>query len=296
MPALTISTSQAPREASSTSESQVADRRSKSPERPEISPITPIFTPRGFHTFESEYTADTTLQSTPTRQGSFPNGEAHNSQERIQRPAPTAFEEEENADAIALRSAITILQIQRDRCKADIRTLAETKGMAMREPQRFMDNMKSGVAPSGNVQASKKGQSNGMKVETGLEQDEKMDIEMEDEQSDGNDSGDDLAEDTNKSASTFPAIPRPQNIVRCPPINWAKYHIVGESLDKLHKEQVARPFQGVPERDGPATPESIGGRASVAKVAAPYTPATDGIVPFEMKTRNQGRKASRTEM
>ena len=36
----------------------------------------------------------------------------------------------------------------------------------------------------------------------------------------------------------WPEIPIPQNVVRAPPINWAKYQVVGDSLEKLHKDQL----------------------------------------------------------
>lgn len=61
-------------------------------------------------------------------------------------------------------------------------------------------------------------------------------------------------------------IPSAQNVVRMPPINWAKYHIVGESLDRLHKEQKVRPTAGVPE-----------GTRREAEVAAPYDPFVDNL-------------------
>src|SRR5262249_18341694 len=50
----------------------------------------------------------------------------------------------------------------------------------------------------------------------------------------------------------FPSLPTPQNIFRCPPINWAKYHISGEPLDRMHEEQLRRPSPGEPEYNGNA--------------------------------------------
>lgn len=41
-------------------------------------------------------------------------------------------------------------------------------------------------------------------------------------------------------------LPQPQNIVRMPPINWNKYAVVGEGLEKLHADQLRRPPVGAP--------------------------------------------------
>lgn len=77
-----------------------------------------------------------------------------------------------------------------------------------------------------------------------------------------------------------PAIPRPQDVVRMPAVNWAKYGVVGESLDKLHEEQRERPSLGEPEQlrrraDQPKVLDNMGKsgeRAEKAHVAAPYNP------------------------
>lgn len=82
-------------------------------------------------------------------------------------------------------------------------------------------------------------------------------------------------------------IPGPQNVVRCPPINWAKYHVVGESLDILHEEQRNRPSQGQVRRDG----EGVGTRAPEAVIAAPYSPFTDSLGDEGVRTkRGKGRE------
>jgi hypothetical protein len=82
------------------------------------------------------------------------------------------------------------------------------------------------------------------------------------------------------SNAPWPHLPKPQSVVRTPPINWAQYGIVGESLDKLHADQVARPIEGLPARigsDGQATPVEGGRRHEGLGVAAPYTPGRDKI-------------------
>ncbi|KAJ6163998.1 hypothetical protein N7470_002670 [Penicillium chermesinum] len=82
------------------------------------------------------------------------------------------------------------------------------------------------------------------------------------------DAGED-ADDNEKAdgTSSFGRIPKPQNIVRMPPINWAKYQIVGEPLDRMHEEQLHRPSPGAPRRE-PA-PEHV--------LASPYRPLVDRI-------------------
>lgn len=68
-------------------------------------------------------------------------------------------------------------------------------------------------------------------------------------------------------ASNFGHIPVPQNIVRMPPINWAKYQVVGEPLDRMHEEQLNRPSSGEPGR----------GRAPEHVLASPYRPLVDQL-------------------
>jgi hypothetical protein len=68
--------------------------------------------------------------------------------------------------------------------------------------------------------------------------------------------------------------------VRCPPINWSKYAVVGDSLSKLHAEQLANPPQGSPavlgangtyEFKADAKPDRYVG------IAAPYAPGEDKL-------------------
>ncbi|KAH9902247.1 hypothetical protein F4778DRAFT_116219 [Xylariomycetidae sp. FL2044] len=77
-------------------------------------------------------------------------------------------------------------------------------------------------------------------------------------------------------------LPKPQNIVRCPPINWSQYAVVGESLDKLHNEQVLRPAQGQPAVVGADgrfefKGDGVGRQERYTGVAAPYAPGKDRL-------------------
>lgn len=83
-----------------------------------------------------------------------------------------------------------------------------------------------------------------------------------------------------KDEEKWEPLPTSQNVVRMPPINWEQYGVVGDSLEKLHKDQVARPVEGMPQRMGPdgqfhTGPE--GQRREYAGVASPYNPLKDRI-------------------
>jgi len=88
-------------------------------------------------------------------------------------------------------------------------------------------------------------------------------------------------------------LPAPQTVVRAPPINWAQYGIVGESLDKIHADQLARPAEGAPARVGPngqvVFQRGEGNRRQAdLGVAAPYAPGRDRIE--KMGTRKGGKR------
>ena len=84
--------------------------------------------------------------------------------------------------------------------------------------------------------------------------------------------------------SAYGPFPRPQNIVRCPPINWAKYHVVGEALDKLHEEQISHPTSGEPQKDIDLA------RSPKYMIAAPYRPWTDKLPDPSMRTKGEESK------
>jgi hypothetical protein len=90
-----------------------------------------------------------------------------------------------------------------------------------------------------------------------------------------------------ESKKDYPRFPIPQNIIRTPAINWAKYGIVGETLDKMHEEQRTNPAFGEPERlatrdSQPTTPvvepyQETEAKAPKFVMAAPYDPLKDQI-------------------
>lgn len=88
-------------------------------------------------------------------------------------------------------------------------------------------------------------------------------------------------------------IPQPQNIVRMPPINWAKYQIVGEPLEKMHQEQILRPSSGEPrpynyDSTQPHPQQQQQQRSPEYVLAAPYRPLVD-----KLNSPGKGRGATK---
>ncbi|MCJ1370119.1 hypothetical protein MMC20_001331 [Loxospora ochrophaea] len=224
--------------------------RSASPAGPPFSPITPVM-------------LNATLAPAPNQPGQAPPSQS------IARPAPVPISESENPDAIALRSAISVLQIQRQQSLRDLKTLQRQKEAAVANPESFAKDVVSGKIKS----SSDRGPFDlSLKDKDGSDgQDEEM-VDVDDDERRGRDH------------SQFENIPGPQNIVRCPPINWAKYHIVGQALDNLHNEQRLRPTAGEPERDLEPS------RAPEHVIAAPYRPWEDKLPEPSMRTRSVAKK------
>jgi hypothetical protein len=157
--------------------------------------------------------------------------------------------------------------LQREKSKRDLRALAELKSVAVADPKGFAQSIQENRPQAAQSRNDILGPtlagladsvpSEGADVKMG-----QSGVEMRKDSAD-------VGAPT--SANKFPAIPQPQNVVRCPPINWEKYHIVGQPLDKLHEEQKKWPGQPEPPRT------QLGARAPPHAVAAPYSPFTDGI-------------------
>ncbi|EEA23518.1 hypothetical protein TMatcc_002396 [Talaromyces marneffei ATCC 18224] len=176
-------------------------------------------------------------------------------------PSPVPISESDNADIIALRSAISLLQFQKQKALNDIKALDEMKRAAAADPEAFSRELLAGNLTQPDNQF----------IDT--------DITMKDDDDDDSD-----AEEVEETKSKFGKIPKPQNVVRMPPINWAKYHIVGEPLDKMHEEQRNRPFAGAPRQD----PNQ---RAPEHFIAAPYRPLTDRV---KSPAKGRGKKERNT--
>ena len=148
----------------------------------------------------------------------------------------------------------------------DIKTLQRQKQQAVADPEQFVNGLKSGDIKSAATQAL-----------IGPFEHSQEDAEMIDADTEDNSA-------SRAQSNTFGTIPAPQNVIRCPPINWAKYHVVGESLDKLHDEQRRRPTPGVPNVDYGTT------MAPSHVIAAPYRPWADKLPESSMRTRSDAKK------
>lgn len=214
-----------------------------------------------------------------------------------QPPPPEPVDFNENVDVIALESAILLLQRQKQNAEDDIRQLQRIKQEATRKPAEFVQDLASGKVgqgPQAVAPPSGGGDDDDDEDEDDDDEDESSDDEMED-RGGGEASSSGLGPSPmkvsgkGKAAAAPPQpswanLPTPQDVVRMPAINWSKYAVVGESLDKLHREQLAKPTLGTPATvaaDGKAYefkggPNPEDGKKSVG-IAAPYDPLHDKI-------------------
>jgi hypothetical protein len=144
-----------------------------------------------------------------------------------------------SADALALRSALRLLILQRDRAKRDILDLEQMRAAALTEPVQFVEY----------IQSQKRGHQLCKK------------------------SSWNSSIDGGKKPNIFEGreIPKPQEIYRCPPIEWSQYKILGTPLDKLHEHQ-KRNIHVSPSRAG------IVGGASSSPAGVPSSMQTGGII------------------
>ena len=292
-----------------------------SPERPPVSPITPVATIAQLARLDgpSQMQGSSHGQRVlppPVNTNIPPAGVDTRFLARPPPPVPIAASEE--PDVIALRSAISILQMQRDRARRDIRTLEEIKTRANDDPEGFVTAYRerrrhqpvqqSVTDYLGPTIAKDDRDLTDLALpaypdsEDGHENDEDDEDEDDDEDSDsrsphagaGTGAGTKTRKDSARRSqdsssatpppassdssrggsgganSSFPIMPGAQNIVRCPAINWNKYHVVGESLDKIHYDQLRRPNLGDGAQD-PRFPD----RPPEFRLAAPYSEDRD---------------------
>jgi hypothetical protein len=195
-------------------------------------------------------------------------------------PAPVSIADSENPDVIAMRSAISLLQLQREKSKRDLQTLEKLKSAAVAEPEAFVRELRAGRLTNANADSNILAPT---LADSGAEETANGHAENEQGRKDSANTSPPAA--TEDLKPKFPPVPTPQNIFRCPPVNWAKYHVVGESLDKLHEEQRQRPSPGEPSRDQRDV------RAPLHVIAAPYSPFTDKVGELHpMQTRRGSKK------
>jgi hypothetical protein len=253
MPALLVDTNPRPASSSDASSTSARSRQrseSASPNRPPVSPITP---------------RASVAQLAPVERTEAPRPAPPPPATFRQQPPSVAIAESDNPDVLALRSAISLLQLQREKSKRDLKALAELKSVAVADPAAFAQSIQETRAHAAQSYSDVLTPTLANLAETG-------EAEARGAQSGVETRKDSADVGAPASAPKFSAIPQPQNIVRCPPINWEKYHIVGEPLDKMHEEQKKWPGQPEPPRT------KSGARAPPHAIAAPYAPLTaDGI-------------------
>lgn len=162
----------------------------------------------------------------------------------IDEPESLPVSLDDNPDAIALRATLSILQIQRQQALQDMRELDKMKQAALQEPEQFVKDLREGKL--------------GRPPRVGLEVDDLEPVEP---------SGD---EATRADASEFGKFPPAQNIVRSPPVEWTKYHIVGEPLERIHEVQQHYPGLAEERTDNQSRPQPH-------TIAAPYRPFVDTL-------------------
>ncbi|KAF2281179.1 uncharacterized protein EI97DRAFT_366930 [Westerdykella ornata] len=232
--------------------------QSQTPDQPTVEPITPT----------EELPAPVSATAPPKQQ----------QQDARLPPAATFIRQppslpisDDNPDAIALRSAIGILQLQREKSKRDIKALEQLKAAAIRDPEAFARHIQAQKAQTAAINSDILGptlaDTLGARSSSSTEAMNGSGRKWDDRKDSASFSPHDPP-----IPEQLPPIPQPQNIVRCPPINWAKYHIVGEPLDKMHEEQKKWPGASEPPRT------QQGKRAPPHAVASPYSPFTDGVV------------------
>ncbi|KAL8350646.1 hypothetical protein RB601_001074 [Gaeumannomyces tritici] len=235
-------------------------------------------------------------------------------------PPPLPLDFDANPDVLALKSAISVLQIQRARAAADVARLAGAKAAALEDPDAFLRDLAEGrvsTAPAAPTLFDAGRDDGDSDSESGSDSSESDGAEHDGHRAAGDlckgkepatgessDSGDHANRGADSTAQTkekkrkkkghkpqqppWRELPQRQNVVRCPPINWAQYAVVGESLEKLHNEQLTRPDLGTPRVIGPGgvyefkgdQRQQPGGAQQAQRlvgVASPYTPGRDRI-------------------
>ena len=214
-----------------------------SPPQPPYSPITPVM---------SAARLDTSVPALPQQPL---RTYKHSKPDATFIPPPPAplevIDFDSNTDVLAVKSAISVLQFQKKKAAQDIRTLQNFKIQAMRDPEAFLR-----AADMGEIRSDRDATFPELEDDEGDEEEEDEDVEMNGGGEGDNGTGAQREAGMNgtsrtKAHNSFPSLPVPQKVVKVPPINWAKYGVIGESLDKIHDDQLQNPTPGTPARLGP---------------------------------------------
>ncbi|KAG8530724.1 uncharacterized protein KY384_004081 [Bacidia gigantensis] len=192
-----------------------------------------------------------------------------------------------NPDAMALRAAMSVLELQRQQALRDMATLERQKGMALAEPQEFAEALQRGDIKSKDTLR------NGIDSAYSSESESDESVEPSPVPDSRDTDARERTEGKAERAREFGELPVAQNVVRTPPINWKKYHIVGPALDKLHEAERKDPTEGRPRTDEDLRMEILRSKAKEGQVAtftnqmgqrpiqAPFDPFRDQLVSTE---------------
>ncbi|KAL4734859.1 hypothetical protein BDV11DRAFT_209038 [Aspergillus similis] len=190
--------------------------RPGTPPRPPYSPVTPVFAhlapvqnPSTTNGTKQPIVPPTTSPS-PTSQVPPTPPNASSLPPRApptfapEPPPPVPISESDNPDAIALRSAISILQLQKQQSLRDIQTLERMKEAAAKDPERFARELVDGKLAR--------------KEQGGF-----IDFNHEEED---RDEDTETPESGVQRSSELGTLPAAQNVVRMPAINWANFVVL----------------------------------------------------------------------
>lgn len=247
------------------------DAGEDSPSRPPVSPISPV-----------SMAAELAIPPTAPVLVEQMEHPAQRTPSLISQP-PSLPLPEDNTDVMALQSAISILQMQAQKSKQDMKTLQRIKNAALQDPHSFVEDLKSGKLNANGDNAGELGPT----LSTAYANARKNDLEsgktgeVLDSQKSTASAVPSPKSTSNSSSSKFEPIPGAQNVYRMPPVNWNKYHVAGEALDRLHEEQRQRPSPGAlySEQQG-----------SEYMMAAPYSPLNDRLNEHPMSTRRASKR------
>ncbi|PMD41726.1 hypothetical protein L207DRAFT_331249 [Hyaloscypha variabilis F] len=275
-------------EPASNSPNTATRSRSHSPIQPPYSPITPTLSSARLASTNSPQTNT----NTSPQASSIRYTHSQPPQTAIPPPQlpPTTISFDDNPDVLALKSAASILQIQARNAVQDIQALQRIKERALRNPEEFGRALETGEVRTRNDPLYHPGD---------YVEDSDDDVEMgglngEKEKSGKGKKGAKGGKGNRAAKEKWEPLPAPQNVVRCPPINWNQYAVVGDSLEKIHRDQLERPSEGFPARVGSDGQLVAGGEGQRRQseggvvIAAPYQPGRDRIE--KMSTRKGGKR------
>lgn len=247
------------------------DAGEDSPSRPPVSPISPV-----------SVAAELALPPTAPVLVEQVEHPAQTTPSFVSQP-PSLPTSEDNTDVMALQSAISILQMQAQKSKQDMKTLQRIKNAALQDPHSFVEELKSGKLNASGGTAGELGPT----LSTAYGNARKADVESGStrevlDSQESTTSAVSSPKSTSKSSTPkFEPIPGAQNVYRMPHVNWNKYHVAGEALDRLHEEQRQRPSPSTLYNEQ---------QGSEYMMAAPYSPLNDRLSEHPMSTRRASKR------